>query len=171
MKAKTVNASRAIKAGIVLPPDTNTYGTMFGGKIMAYIDDVAALSAMRHARMPVVTASADSIDFLHPIKSGQSVCLESFVSWTDNLRIEVFVKVVGEDLMTGERKVCATSFLTFVVFDETGNRREVPPVLPESDLEKSLHQGGTERSEKRRERRRRSKKLAEQLGVSKPWRQ
>jgi len=64
VKAKSVNEFRAVKSGIVLPPDTNNDGTMFGGRIMAYIDDVAALSAMRHARMPVVTASSDSVDFL-----------------------------------------------------------------------------------------------------------
>jgi len=169
VKAKSVNESRAVKAGIVLPPDTNSYGTMFGGKIMAYIDDIAALSAMRHARMPVVTASSDSVDFLHPIKNGQSVCLEAFVSWTDELRIEVFVKVVGEDLMTGERRICATSFLTFMAIDEAGVPRPVPQVIPETELEKSLFEDGPRRAAKRKDRRQRSRLLAEQLGLTKPW--
>jgi acyl-CoA hydrolase len=157
MKPKSVNESRAVKAGIVLPPDTNNYGTMFGGKIMALIDEVAALSAMRHARMPVVTASSDSVDFLGPIEKGQSVCLESFVSWTDETRIEVFVKVVG------------TAFLTFMAVDEEGAFKTVPQVLPETELERRLFEDGPRRSEKRRERRRRSKILAQEFGVTKPW--
>jgi len=169
MKAKSVNASRAVKAGIVLPPDTNNYGTMFGGRIMALIDEVAALSAMRHARMPVVTASSDSVDFLGPIQTGHSVCLESFVSWTDEKRIEVFVKVVGEDLMSGERHVCATAFLTFMAVDKKGNLKSVPQVLPETELEKRLFEGGPGRSEKRKKRRDRSKILAREFGVTKPW--
>ena len=158
-----------MKAGIVLPPDTNNYGTMFGGRIMALIDEVAALSAMRHARMPVVTASSDSVDFLGPIQLGQSVCLESFVSWTDEKRIEVFVKVVGEDLMTGERHVCATAFLTFMAVDKKGNLKSVPQVLPETELERKLFEDGPRRSRKRRERRERSKILAREFGITKPW--
>jgi len=114
MEAKSVNESRALKAALVLPPDTNNFGTIFGGKVMEYIDDVAAISAMRHVRRPVVTASTDSIDFLNPIKNGESISLESFITWTRRTSMEVFVKVIGEDLMSGERKICATAFLTFV---------------------------------------------------------
>ena len=99
MNTKFVRESIAVKASIVLPPDTNHHGTMFGGKVMAYIDDLAAISATRHARMPVVTASTDSVDFLHPVRNGESVCLESFVTWTHKTSLEVFVKVVAEDLL------------------------------------------------------------------------
>lgn len=68
MPAKPASDSYTIKASIVLPPDTNHHGTIFGGKLMAYIDDVATIAATRHARRPVVTASTDSVDFLHPVK-------------------------------------------------------------------------------------------------------
>ncbi|HAD04018.1 MAG TPA: acyl-CoA thioesterase, partial [Desulfuromonas sp.] len=50
MPAKNARESRAVKAAMVLTPDANHHGTMFGGKVMAYIDDIAALSAARHAR-------------------------------------------------------------------------------------------------------------------------
>ncbi len=169
METKTVNGSRAVKSAIVLPPDTNNLGTIFGGKVMAYIDDIAALSAIRHARLPVVTASTDSVDFLHPIKSDQSVCLESFVTWTHNTSMEVFVKVVGENLMTGERIVCATSFLTFVALDNQGKPNPVPPIIPETEFEKKLFKTAPERAKLRKERRKRSKLFAEEYGVSKPW--
>ncbi len=169
MKAKTVNESRAIKASIVLPPDTNHHGTMFGGKVMAYIDDIAAISATRHARMPVVTASTDSVDFLYPIKHGQSVCLESFVTWTRNTSMEVFVKVIAEDLLTGERNISATSFLTFVAVDEKGKPQQVPGIVPETEQEKRLFEEAPSRAEKRGARRRHSKELAKMFGVSKVW--
>ncbi|MEX2103793.1 MAG: hotdog domain-containing protein, partial [Bacilli bacterium] len=77
MEPKKCRESRVIKASIVLPPDTNNHGNIFGGKVMSYIDDVAAISAMRHSRKNVVTASTDSVDFLGPVKLGLSVCLES----------------------------------------------------------------------------------------------
>jgi acyl-CoA hydrolase len=153
-------ASTAVKAAVVLPPDTNHYGTIFGGKVMAYIDDVAAISAMRHARMSVVTASMDSVDFLHPIRNGQAVCLESLVTWTHRTSMEVFVKVVAEDLLTGEKKVCATSFLTFVAIDAHGIPQEVPPVYAESALEKMLFEGAAARDRHRRARRSQSKEIA-----------
>jgi len=171
MKAKPVIASKAVKSAVILPPDTNNIGTMFGGKVMAYIDDIAALSAIRHARMTCVTASTDSVDFLHPIKSDQAICLESFVTWTHNTSMEVFVKVVGEDLLTGERTVCATSFLTFVAIDSDGKPHPVPPVIPETEFEKKLFETAVERSTLRKERRTRSKEFAKEFGVTKPWEQ
>ncbi len=169
LEPKRSSESRAIKAAIVLPPDTNRHGTIFGGKVMAYMDDVAAISAMRHARKPVVTASSDSVDFLHPIYNGQSVCLESFVTWTHRTSMEVFVRVVGEDLLTGERIVCVTAFLTFVAVDEKGRPQPVPAVIPETEMEKELFEGGPERARVRRERRALARTLAQQFGVGKPW--
>ncbi len=169
MKVKPASMSRAVKSAIILPSDTNNHGTVFGGRVMAYIDDIAALSAMRHARKPVVTASTDSVDFLRPIKTGQSICLESIVTWAHNTSMEVFVKVIGEDLMTGQRTVCATSFLTFVAVDNDNRPVPVPGVIPETDIEKELHDSAPERAKHRQKRRKRSHSIAEQFGASKPW--
>lgn len=92
MEAKRCMDSFTVKNSHVLPPDTNSHGTLFGGKLMAYIDDIAAISAVRHCRKPVVTASIDSVDFLHPVFEGNAICLEAFVTWTHNTSMEVFVK-------------------------------------------------------------------------------
>jgi acyl-CoA hydrolase len=167
---KFVRESRAVKASLVLPPDTNHHGNIFGGKVMAYIDDIAAISAMRHCRQRVVTASTDSVDFLHPIREGESICLESFVTWTHKTSMEVFVRVVAEELITGERRVTATSFLTFVAIDEKGRPVLVPEVVPETEEEKYLHQTAPARAERRRQRRIESKDFAARFDVSlKPW--
>jgi acyl-CoA hydrolase len=166
---KPVRESRAVKASIVLPPDTNNHRTMFGGKVMAYIDDIAAISAMRHCRQRVVTASTDSVDFLHPIREGDSICLESFVTWTHKTSMEVFVKVVAEDLLTGKRSVCATSFLTFVALDPDNKPILVPGVIPETPEEKRLYETAPARAEARRLRRQQSKQFALEFELSKPW--
>lgn len=150
LEAKKCKESYVVKTSIVLPPDTNAHGTLFGGKLMAYIDDAAAISAMRHARKNVVTASTDSVDFLHPIQKGDAVCLESFVTYTGKSSMEVFVKVIAEDLLTGERNVCAMSFLTMVALDENGRPTPVPAVIPESEEEKSLFDSAKERAEMRK---------------------
>lgn len=164
-----VRESRTFKASHVLPPDTNNHNTLFGGRLMAHIDDVAAISAMKHARGPVVTASTDSVDFLHPIRVDNEVSLEGFVTWTHHTSMEVFVKVVAEDLLTGARKVCATSFLTFVAIGPDGRPTPVPKVVPETQEEIFLHDGAAERAEARQQRRKRSKHLADLLGTGRPW--
>ncbi|PAV31449.1 acyl-CoA thioesterase [Virgibacillus profundi] len=169
MKGKPCSYSLAVKTSHVLPPDTNNHGTLFGGKLMAHIDDVAAIAAVRHARKPVVTASTDSVDFLAPVKEGDSVCVEAFVTWTHNTSMEVFVKAVTENLLTGDRKVCTTAFLTFVAVNEEGRPIPVPGVYPESEHEKILHEHASIRANQRKERRKQSKKFAELFGTDFPW--
>src|SRR5690625_6186932 len=71
MEAKPCSHSRTVKTAQILPPDANAYGTLFGGKLMAYIDDVAAIAAVRHSRQVSVTASTDSVDFINPVKIGE----------------------------------------------------------------------------------------------------
>lgn len=164
-----VRESRVFKASHVLPPDTNNHRTLFGGKLMSYIDDVASLSAMRHSRRSCVTASTDSVDFLLPIPADTEVCLESYVTWTHHTSMEVFVKVITEDLLTGDRRVCATSFLTFVALGDDGRPTEVPPAVPESEEERFLHETAPQRAAARRARRQSSKELAARLGTRWPW--
>ncbi len=163
MEAKTVSQSRTVKAMLVLPPDSNILGTMFGGMVMNYIDDIASISAYRHARQQVVTASTDSVDFLKPINVGEMICLESFVTWSHNTSMEVYVNIVSENLKTAERRVCAASFLTFVAIDENGKTQKVPGVIPETDFEKELNRTALGRYERRLERRSESKMLAEKF--------
>ncbi|WP_339226446.1 acyl-CoA thioesterase [Oceanobacillus sp. FSL K6-2867] len=165
MEAKPCSNSLAIKTTHVLPPDTNAFGTLFGGKLMAHIDDIAAIAAVKHARNPVVTASTDSVDFLAPVKVGHSISIESFVTWTHHTSMEVFAKAVTEDLVTGERRVSATAFMTFVAIDENGKPVPVPSVYPETDLEKMLHENAALRAKRRGERRRHSQELAATFGT------
>ncbi|MDX5475106.1 MAG: acyl-CoA thioesterase [Bacillaceae bacterium] len=161
--SKKVCESRVIKSSHVLPPDTNNHGTLFGGKLMAYIDDIAALSARKHSRCSVVTASTDSIDFLKPIKVDSEVSLESFVTWTHKTSMEVFVKIVAENLFTGEKLVCATSFLTFVAIGVDGKPTIVPKIIPETELEKFLFEHAPARAENRKKRRVESKNLVNKI--------
>jgi acyl-CoA hydrolase len=77
---------------------------------MAYIDDIASIASIRHSRRSIVTASTDSVDFLHPIYEGHAVCLEAFVTYTGRTSMEVFVKVIAENLLT-EKTECMRTFL------------------------------------------------------------
>ncbi|WP_337017797.1 acyl-CoA thioesterase [Oceanobacillus massiliensis] len=165
MEAKACSKSLALKTTHVLPPDTNAYGTLFGGKLMAHLDDIAGIAAVKHAKNPVVTASTDSVDFLAPVKVGHYISIEAFVTWTHNTSMEVFAKAITEDISTGERKVCTTAFMTFVAIDQKGRPIPVPPVYPETEHEKMLHEGAPLRANRREERRQNSQQLAKTFGT------
>ncbi|UJF34417.1 acyl-CoA thioesterase [Paenibacillus hexagrammi] len=169
MEQKFVKETRCIKISRVFPPDVNNHNTMFGGKLMSQIDDIASISASKLCRVTAVTASTDSVDFLRPIRPTDSVSLESFVTWTGKTSMEVFVKVITENLRTGKRDIAATSFLTFVGLDETNMPVPVPRVIPETEEEKKLYETASHRSEMRRTRREASKKFADFLLTKYPW--
>lgn len=152
MEGKPPRLSRTMMTDLVLPPDTNNHGTIFGGNVMAYIDKIASIASMRHARRPVVTASSDSLDFLEPVKAGEAIRLEAYVTWTHKTSMEVFVKVESENLMTGEVKLTATAYLTFVALGSDGRPTYVPPVMPETDEEQRQYESGPTRYELRKQR-------------------
>lgn len=143
--AKPAKESRTIMTQLIFPLDTNHHHTMFGGKLMEYMDKVAAIAAMRHARMQVVTASTDSLDFLAPIRVGEVIEVEAFVTWTKRSSMEVYVSVVSENLYSGEKKKTVTAFFTFVALDDQGKPAKVPAVIPETDAEIGLHASAPER--------------------------
>ncbi|TVY07694.1 acyl-CoA thioesterase [Paenibacillus cremeus] len=169
MEQRYVNESRCYKTSRIFPTDVNNHNTLFGGKLMAYIDDIASIAATKHCRQMVVTASTDSVDFLLPIRPSDSVCLEAFVTWTGRSSMEVFVKVIKEDLRTAERHIAATSFLTFVALDANNKPSTVPQVIPQTEEEKRLHETAVGRAEMRRQRREESKKFADYLTTTFPW--
>lgn len=167
---KRARESRIVNTDQVLSCDLNNYNTLFGGVLMRKLDTVATLSARRHSRVKeCVTASTDSIDFLCPIQQSDSVCVESFVSYTGTSSMEIFCKVIAEDMLTGERRIAATAFLTFVALGEDKRPVKVPQVVPETEEEKLLFSGGQERAEIRKARKMKSKELAARIPLTKPW--
>ncbi len=134
--SKSPSASAVIKTEIVLPVHTNALGTIFGGTVMAWIDVAAAIAAERHARSIVVTASIDALHFLSPIRLGEIVTILAQVNFTHRTSIEVGVRVDTENPLTGEKRHCAKAYTTFVALDEVGRPKQVPALVPETELDK-----------------------------------
>jgi len=134
---------------LVLPQHTNSHGTAFGGTIMSWIDICAAMSAQRHAREPVVTASMDQLDFLAPIKAGHLVNLRSIVNYVGKTSIEVGVRIESEDTLTGERVHAASAYVTFVAIDDAGRPKPVRPLKPGAPDEKLRWEEAKARRNKR----------------------
>lgn len=160
-KIKTPKDSFTLMTQLIFPTDTNHYDTMFGGRLLEYMDKAAAISAMRHASSRTVTASMDSIDFLAPIHIGDVIEVTSFVSWTHRSSMEIYVSVVSENLTTGERTNNVTAFFTFVALGTDGRPTAVPALQPETEFEKVLYKQAPERHELRKKRKE-ARKLAMQ---------
>ena len=152
---KPVRESRSEYAELALPTDANGLGNVLGGKVMHLVDIAGAMAAMRHARMPVVTASFDHMSFLHPIRPGQLMVLHSQVNRAFRTSMEVGVKVIVEDLMTGEKRHTCSAYLTFVALDKSGKPAQVPCVIPETEEDQRRFREAGERREYRLAQRRR----------------
>jgi acyl-CoA hydrolase len=155
-QGKSPSESSVTMTEIVLPSHTNALGTIFGGQIVSWVDIAAAIAAGRHARRVVVTASIDALHFVAPVRLGHVVHLKAMVNFAGRTSMEVGVRVDSEEPITGDMKHAMTAYTTFVALDEKGKPVEVPPVLPQSPVEKRRF----EEAKKRREARIR---LAEEL--------
>ena len=154
---KPVRESISEYAELALPTDANGLGNVLGGKVMHLVDLAGAMAAMRHARKPVVTASIDHMNFLHPIRIGQLIVMHSQVNRVFHTSMEVGVKVMVEDLMTGRKLHTCSAYLTFVALDTGGKPAPIQPVIPETDEEKRRYTEAEERREYRLALRKRSR--------------
>ncbi|HXA03940.1 MAG TPA: acyl-CoA thioesterase [Bryobacteraceae bacterium] len=157
MQGKPVRESQSEYSEFAMPNDANVLGHVLGGKVMHLVDLAGALAALRHARCPVVTASVDHMNFLHPVHIGQLILLRSSVNRVFRTSMEVGVKVWVEDLRTGDRLHTSSAYLTFVAVDAKGKCVGVPPVIPETSEEKRRYEEALRRREYRLELRKRSK--------------
>lgn len=155
-KPRPVRESAVEVTHLVLPSDANALGTIFGGKLMAWVDLAASIAASRHSRRVCVTASMDQLDFHHPIRVGHIVILRATVNYVGRTSMEVGVRVDSEDPLTGEHTYAATAYMTFVAVDEAGKPVAVPALLPESDEERRRYQEADQRRSDRLSQKKRS---------------
>jgi acyl-CoA hydrolase len=149
MEGKPVRASISEYSEVALPNDANGLGNVLGGKVMHLVDIAAAMAALRHARRPVVTASVDSLHFIHPVRIGQLLVLRSSVNRVFHSSMEVGVHVETETLLTGEKLHTCSAYLTFVALDENRKPVAVMPVIPETEEEIRRFREAGERREYR----------------------
>ena len=158
MKKKTVKNTYVIMHQLILPNDTNLLGNVLGGRVMHLMDMCAAMSAYKHARTAVVTASVDRLDFLAPAKMGEIMILRSSVNYTGKSSMEVGVRIESENPKTGDIYHTSSAYLTFVSLNENGKPKRVDNINPENDNEIRRFNEGKIRHEERKERLRKDRK-------------
>jgi acyl-CoA hydrolase len=146
---RPVHESQSEMNELVLPNDANPLGALLGGRLMHWIDLAGALSAHRHSRSYVVTASIDHLDFLFPVHVGDLVVLRSSVNRVFRTSMEVGVKVWVENYLKESRHHVSSAYVTFVAVDSQGHSIPVPEVIPETENEKRRYEDAGRRRELR----------------------
>jgi acyl-CoA hydrolase len=149
MEKKTLSESSAEFNHLVLPQDTNALGTIFGGRIMEWMDIAASIVAMRHCRRVAVTVSMDALDFIAPVKLGDIVILKASVNFVHKTSMEIGVRVEAENPRTGIRRHTSSAYLTFVALDDSGKPTPVPELECRTPDEKRRFDEGRRRREER----------------------
>mgnify|MGYP001163477270 CR=1 FL=1 len=80
MQSKTPENSKAVQTDLVLPGDTNSLNSLFGGELLARMDRVASIAAIKHSEQIVVTASVNNVAFGEPVPVGSILTIEAKVS-------------------------------------------------------------------------------------------
>lgn len=154
-QGRSIAYSRSATRRLMELIDANGNGNVHGGVIMRMVDEAAAIVAIKHSQHPkVVTARVERFDFLAPAYIGDVVTVDCEMNYVGRSSMEVGVEVTAEDLITGEIRHIASSYVIYVALDEDRKSRPVPPLVPADAQEQAI----IEKAKRRRER----QKLLEQ---------
>jgi acyl-CoA hydrolase len=145
MHGRHPRESEAVISELMMPQHANIMGNVFGGVLLSLVDRAAAVAAIRHARRPCVTVSVDKVNFREPIRVGELVTALARVNFTGHSSMEIGVKVIAENVLTGERRHTNSCYLTYVALDDQGHPTQVPAVVPETPDEKRRYDRAAKR--------------------------
>ena len=146
LNAKRISESQTEQVQIVMSGDTNGNGRLFGGRLAAWIDIVAAVVARRHSGREVTTVSIDNLHFKAPAYINETVVLIGCVTYTGRTSIEVRVDTYSENL-SGERNMINSAYVVMVALDENEKPMCVPDLLLENEEQRAEWTAGKKRYE------------------------
>lgn len=136
-ESRKVSESIVETVHIVRPNHLNAVGRLFGGILMQWIDEVAALAAKRHAHMNVTTASVDNLRFLRGAYQNDVIIIMGKVTYVGRTSMEVKVDTYIEDL-EGRRSHINQALFTMVALDEKDKPAPVPGLILETEEERAV---------------------------------
>ncbi len=149
---KSVRESRTEQVQILSQSTLNGYKRLFGGKLMEWIDIVAAVTARRHSGCNVTTAAVDSLEFTAAAYANDTLVLIGTVTYVGTTSMEICVKTYVEAL-NGQRKLINKAYVIMVALDENENPTPVPGLICETQEEQREWRLGKQRNEARKLRR------------------
>jgi acyl-CoA hydrolase len=145
MDPKTPENSKTIQTDVVMPGDTNSLNNLFGGELLARMDKVASIAAIKHSEHIVVTASVNNVAFGEPVPNGSILTIEAKVSRAFNSSMEVFIDVWKQNKTNKEKLKVNEAIYTFVAVNKTGKPTKVPSITPQTELEKKRYEAALRR--------------------------
>ena len=145
MQSKTPENSKTIQTDLVLPGDTNSLNSLFGGELLARMDRVASIAAIKHSEQIVVTACVNNVSFGEPVPVGSILTIEAKVSRAFSSSMEVFIDVWKQNKTNPKKTKVNEAIFTFVALNKEGKTVKVPQILPESKLEKERYSAALRR--------------------------
>src|SRR6266487_881918 len=138
-QGRSIAYSRSTTRRLMELIDANAHGNVHGGVIMRMVDEAAAIVAIKHSQNPtVVTARVERFDFLAPAFIGDVVSVHCEMSYVGRTSMEVGVKIMAEDVITGEVRHIASRYVIYVALDENRKPTPVPPLVPADNKEKEI---------------------------------
>jgi len=129
MDYKEIKDSRITITQLMLPSHSNFSGKIHGGFILNLMDQIAFACASKHSGYYCVTASVNKVDFLKPIEVGELVTLKASINFTGRTSMVVGVRVEAENIQTGKKKHCNSSYFTMVAKNEEGKSVPIPGII------------------------------------------
>lgn len=149
---RRVADSRVETVHMVRPNHLNGAERLFGGTLMQWLDEVAGLVAKRHTRSNVITASVDSLRFIHGAYQRDVIVIIGKMTYVGNTSMEVRVDTYVES-MDGMRRPINRAYFTMVAMDENDRPKRVPRLALESEEERAEWEAAEKRREMRMRRR------------------
>lgn len=152
MNSRKVQDSLTEQTYLLMPKHINGYGKLFGGQLMQWIDETAALAALRHCQCEVTTAAVDNLHFKESAGVGDMVVLIARLTYVGTTSMEVRVDTYVEAL-DGKRKMINRAYLVLVAMDHNHHPCPVPPLELVDDRDRAEWESGIKRNALRKERR------------------
>lgn len=150
MIKRTVDYSKTEQVHLVQPAHLNGGNRLFGGTLLNWIDEVAAIVAMRHAGVKTVTTAAvDGLDFKAGAYLNDLIVLVGYVIYTGKTSMEVRVDTYVEST-DGMRRIINRADIILVAIDENDKPTEIPQLELENDFQREQFVQAKQRKEMRR---------------------
>ncbi len=108
---------KVISSRLVKSADLNSYGTLFGGKLMAWMDEIAVILCMRYTCRECVTVTFTNIVFMKPVYLNDMIDLEASIVETNNSSMTVSINVFRNSFEKKQEKIGSGDAI-FVALDE-----------------------------------------------------
>ena len=135
---------RLITRKICMSKDIGIHGNLFGGILMAWIDEAAASFATEYCFTPnLVTLRVGELIFKKPVTTGNHLRIYGEVDKLGNSSITLKMEVRKYSLYSGEETIVCTTSITFVRIDDDGTPTPIADSVWKNYLDKTASSNST----------------------------